>query len=251
MPTLLVAVTGYGPPNLDHKRPLLEHNLTIIKATFQGPVTVKLFNYGEQPCECPLVDQEIMGPGYVGQFIHGGLMPSTITADYIMCILDDIELHPNYNVGQAIRNLEYYGLDIIQPSLTSDSTYSHECMLQQLYTGAPKDAPTQAPKDAGLRITTFMEYFCYLMPVNGYKKWHSLFDSNTTWLWGIDLCMNQFNIKMGLIDILPMHHYYKRAKGDYLLGPCPKKERNSTIRRLANARTLSVPYSAIVVKWLK
>lgn len=234
--SLLVAVTGFGPPNLEHKKELLEHNLTIIRATFPGNVTVKLFNYGDQSCDCSLVDQEIMGTGYVGQFIYRSLVPDTITADYVICMLDDIKLDPEFNICRAIKNLEHYDLDIIQPALTLNSAYSHKCMLKD--------------EGAGMRLTTFMEYFCYIMTAKGYRKWYTLFDRNTTWMWGIDLCMDQYHIRMGLIDCTPLHHYYKRDANQYTEHPCPKAEKKETLKRLTGSNNIPLSFSTVNVAYI-
>lgn len=229
MSTLLVAVTGYGPPNLEHKAMILAHNIRIIKNTFTGTVSVKIFNHGDQTIDNNLIDtssqdtivEEIMKKGYIGQFIYQYLSPETIKADYIICILDDVQLDPAFNIDRAIRNIDIYDLDIIQPALTPTSKHSHKCMLQDKRHGFK-----------GMRLSQFLEYFCYIMTPTGYRKWYSMMDQDSTWLWGIDLCMHLREIRMGLIDMYPMHHYYMRTGITPVEGPCPKLELNNTLLRL-------------------
>ena len=198
MSRLLMIVTGYGPPRVAEKHAWLKNNIDQVKRTFTGNVFVRLFNYGTEPCGCDDVDEETMTPGYVGQFLYRYMPPETVQQyDYVMCILDDIELSASFNVDRALHNLHSYGLDIIQPALTQTSPHSHAFMLQ--------DAT------AGVRITNYLEYFCYLMTPIGYAKWYNLFDDKTAWMWGLDWCLAMHNIATGILDATPAHHHIKGA----------------------------------------
>jgi hypothetical protein len=239
MARLLVVVTGFGPPHLDVKQRLLQSNIERIRNTFTGDVTVKLFNYGGEPCDFPLVNEEIMTPGYVGQFLYRYVPPSSVTEyDYIICILDDIELHTDYNVDRAIRNIKQYNLDILQPSLTLTSKFSHRPMLQDSH------------NTAGIRMTTFMEYFCYLMTPTGYAKWYSMFDEHTAWLWGVDLCMNKRGILMGLLDATPMHHYFQ-GEAYSPTRPNPYHEMERVLKRYNGVHSVHGVYKAIHLPYIQ
>lgn len=210
---LLVIVPGFGPQNVQIKKNILKKNIDIIKKTYSGDIFLEVFNYGTESCDIDC--DEIFGEGIVGQFLYKFITPDYIKSyNNIMILLDDIELSDNFNIDTIIKNLDFYQLDIISPILDKTSEYSHEHMINK------QDFNENFNK---IRITPFLELFCYIMNKNGYEKWYNLLDEKSCWLWGIDLSLYHKNIKCGLMEGVTMHHYFKG--GSYTKNlPSPQKE---------------------------
>lgn len=191
---LLIVIPGFGPAQVDFKKTLLQNNLSHIRSTFFGDIDIKLFNYGTEKSgvDC----DEIMEKGVVGQYIYKHITPDIVDKyDYIILMLDDIELSDNINIEQMIRNYNYYNIDILSPSLHKSSKFSHSYMLQ---------------RDTGMmRITQCLEFFFYLMKPSSYRKWYTQLDENSCWLWGIDYAMYHYNIKPVLMDTMTIVHHIK------------------------------------------
>jgi len=194
---LLVTIPGIGDNHFEEKKIFLKRNIEIIKSTFNGDVDFLLFNYSDNDFN-EFEDLKIVKEtGIIGQFIFKKLEPKTLESyDYIILMLDDIELSNNFNIDEMVEVYNNNNLNILSPSLTKDSKYSYSFMLENdSFKGY-------------LRITNFCEYFFYFMDVNSYNKYWSLFDENTYWLWGIDLCLDNQGFKMGILNDFKIKHYY-------------------------------------------
>jgi hypothetical protein len=235
MPRLLVVVPGYGPGNLDTKQRLLTKNIDLIRRTYTGSVDVRLFNYGDVSCGVAGVDERFQR-GYVGQFLYRHVSPDSIKDyDDILILLDDIELGDDIVVDEMLHNLKHYNLDILTPSLTHTSRFSHSVMLQQ-NTGA-------------IRISAFTEFFCYFMTPASYSKWWSLLDEKSAWLWGIDFALFHKGFRMGLDDTHTMRHYFG-STGTYPIGsPNPGIECAHNMRRFQIQRGTEKLPPLRVVPW--
>lgn len=199
MPSLLCFVPGFGPPQIDLKQRLIAQNKSLIESTFSGTVEFRVFNYGT--VSCGIVCRETFEPGYLGTFIYKHGSPDQLNAsDYVLLLLDDIELPPDFNTDAMINRLHTHKLDILSPSLTHGSPYSHELMR------CPSGGPLPQ-----LRITNFVELFCMLMPLHAYTRYHALYDASSAWCWGIDLALNLHGFRMGLTDQSPAQHHIHGA----------------------------------------
>lgn len=214
---LLIVVPGFGAPRVEFKQQLLEKNLKRIRATFTGTIDIKVFNYGTTSCNQKEVD-EIMGPGIIGQFLYSHVTPNIVNNyDYVLLMLDDIELTDTVVFDRMIMNYEKYNFDILSPSLKAGSHYSHEYMLQ---------------RDTNkIRITQCLEFFFYLMRPSSYAKWYGLLDEKSTWLWGIDYALYNYDIRPGLMDTMTIIHHIKGGSHSSTL-PVPMDELNYNRKRL-------------------
>ena len=228
---LLVVVPGFGPPYLPEKRAFLGHNLRVIRATYPGSITVRVFNYGDEPAavEPPqgVTLIETMEKGIVGQFLYRHIIPQSIQGfDTVLILLDDITLHPQTNVASMLEYMGRGGVDIVTPALSAESQLSHGFMLQQR-------------REAAYRRVTFCELFCYLMTRDAYERYYRLFDGDTTWCWGLDLCLHPQGFKMSICDAWPMTHHYKGVSYG-ASSACPYVEMNRVISKYGRVGMMQV-----------
>jgi hypothetical protein len=198
---LLVTIPGIGDKHFKEKKVFLRKNINIIKKTYSGHVDFLLFNYSNNDFN-DFNDFEnfnvIKESGVIGQFIFRNLNPEFLKEyDYIILMLDDIELSDNFNIDEMIKLYNDNNLDILSPSLTKDSKYSHHGFMleKDIFKGK-------------LRIVNFCEYFLYLMNIKSYNNYFNLFDEKTYWLWGIDMCLYNQGFRMGIINDYKIKHYY-------------------------------------------
>jgi hypothetical protein len=225
--SLLVIIPGFGPPKVTLKQDILRQNLNIIRSTFSGEVAIRLFNYGDVSCGTTDIN-ETFEKGYVGQFLYHHITPDSVREyDYVMMLLDDIRLNTAFNVDQMCHNIDYYKLDILSPSLTPQSPYSHSEMLQQ------------NTHKGHIRESAFVEFFCYLMPKLSYIRWYSLLDRRSAWLWGLDFALFYNGFRMGIYDDVPMEHCI-HSGGNYGPNvPNPWEEFAYTVKRLGGNRNVT------------
>ena len=87
-----------------------------------------------------------------------------------------------------------------------------------------------------IRVQAHVELFFYVMSASSYKKWYSLLDERSAWLWGIDLVLHKMGFHMGILDNIPMTHHIKgSAKPEG--APCPTEEMNHTLARFGGTRS--------------
>lgn len=198
---LLVTIPGIGDNHFQEKKMFLKKNIDIIKRTFSGEVDFLLFNYSDNDFSNfdYLENIKIVKKsGIIGQFIFNDLKSDNLKDyDYVILMLDDIELSDNFNIDKMIKIYNDNSLDILSPSLTKDSKFSHKGFMLEndLFRGY-------------LRIVNFCEYFFYIMNIKSYNKYWNLFDEKTYWLWGIDLCLDKQEFKMGIFNDFKIKHYY-------------------------------------------
>jgi hypothetical protein len=194
---ILVTIPGIGDNHFESKKTFLKRNIEIIKNTFNGDVDFLLFNYSDNDFSDFENIKIIRERGIIGQYIFNYLNPKELTEyDYIILMLDDILLSEDFNIDYLIKLYKENDLNIISPSLTKDSKFSYEFMLEN------------SKYNGYLRITNFCEYFFYLMDFNSYNRYWNLFDDKTYWLWGIDLCLDIQGFKMGILNDYKVKHFY-------------------------------------------
>ena len=196
---LLVTIPGIGNNHFDDKKVFLRKNIEIIKNTFTGSVDFLLFNYSDNDFS-EFQDENIKiikERGIIGQYIFNNLKPEYVSKyDYVILMLDDILLSEDFNIDYLVKIYKDNNLNIISPSLSVDSKFSHMFMLND-----------DKYKNS-LRIVNFCEYFFYLMDTDSYSKYWNLFDDKTYWLWGIDLCLDIQGFKMGIFNDFKIKHFY-------------------------------------------
>ena len=199
---LLVIIPGFGgsKEHIELKKKLIFKNLELIRKTYNGILDVIIFCYSNQSVELNIKDiniKEIFESGIIGQFIYK-YIKQTIVKKYnnLIIMLDDIELNINTNINKLINLQNKYNVDIISPSLSRDSEYSHDFMLQDTVNNKIRDV-------------NFMELFFYLFTQKSFLKWFELLDEKCAWLWGIDQSLYFNKFKLFLLDPIPMKHYLK------------------------------------------
>lgn len=202
---LLVVVTGFGPPHQKFKLSLFLHNIGILRKSWNGEINVKVFNYSDEKINITrLYDvniEQILEKDIIGQYLYKYLNPDCVKDyDYIMLILDDIELDLNFNLDKLIKIYEKEEFNILSPCLSKDSQFNREFMLENDEKYGDK-----------IRIVNFIEYFCYLMNIENYKVYYDLLDKNCFWLWGIDTCLDKYFSKLGIMNNMKIKHWIKRA----------------------------------------
>jgi len=227
---LLVVVPGFGTPYFKEKKEFLKRNIERIRNTYTGDIDLRIFNYSDEKSNVSFEGVnviEFMSKGYVGQFIYKYVTPTFVdNYDYIIVILDDIELKDTVNVDEILNNLSHYGYDILSPTLSEDSMITHKYMI------------SDKTRSQSIRHTRCMEFFCYFMTNKTYKKWYALFNENSCWLWGLDLSYGVQNIKCGLLESIEMIHYIKSGGNYGKDKPDPRKELDENMTRL------NIPYDS-------
>lgn len=205
--SLFVIVPGFGRPHTLDKVRILESNLRLIKAAQWSQLCVRICVYDpeaildipthlrEDPCMEWVVHQ-----GIVGEFLHAYAPPSTTSMfDYVMMILDDIELQNNMDFARLLRYHKTFAFDIFTPSLAQGSQYQFQYML------------TRPDSAADLMLLNACEAFCYFMSSSSYEKYYTHIDPHENpWLWGLDMCMAKcLGLKACLLNRMTMIHHYK------------------------------------------
>ena len=115
----------------------------------------------------------------------------------MVVFLDDIEVNNRFSLTKFIETKNKLSADILSPSLSFDSLYSHEFMKCQ-YTNV-------------IRTVTVVELFLYLMTPKTWEKYYNLFLSpDTHWTWGIDFALYYTGeFKCCIDDSTPIKHYFK------------------------------------------
>lgn len=205
MKRLLVCWTGFGQPRAQEKLEWLQENMSILQrskgATME--LTFRLFCY-EDPGDpefsvtFPSELQVQYGPGIVYQFLRRGCKPDYVQEnfDYILCILDDVCLDPEFSLEEFVSVYERNKLDLLACSLSEKSP---EPIWDHMR--ARKGNPVG-------RKTNMAEYFVFLMDGIAYRTFYQIFlHEQTKWGWGIDFCLESIaGFQVGVMDRWPVHH---------------------------------------------
>lgn len=207
-PSLFVVVPGFGRPHADEKIRILSSNIQLLQSCGAwGKVSVTVCVYDKHVLAA-VPDTLLAGAtwvvetGVVGQFIRRHASPhATCAYDYVMVLLDDVELQSNIDFESLLQFQRVLGLDIMSPALTLDSKRQFDFML------------TQPSHPATLKITTACEAFCYLMPFSAFKRYHAILDgvaADNPWLWGVDMCLYKcFDFRVAIANHMTMRHHFK------------------------------------------
>jgi hypothetical protein len=199
--SLYVLITGFGPPHWEHKLTLLENNLKTITAHPWTKCTIEIAQYAsprDYKIPTHLLDTYHAtvhyAPGIVGEFIKRHAYQPEY--DYILLLLDDVELI-NIDFPTALRYLKDFHLDVISPSLTSDSKYQYPYMQTEKI-------------NFDLKLTNVCEYFCMLFTIHGFLPYYNAITLDNPWMWGLDLILGKhLYMTVGIANHMHMKHWYK------------------------------------------
>jgi hypothetical protein len=195
---ILVCWTGLGEGNLAEKEQWIAENLQIIEATKGDNVVEYLaFSYNNKVVKLPDLIKVIYRKGIVFQYMFEELIPEQLREkyDYVLLLLDDINLHTSFSLDEYIQIYKRNNLNVLQCALDARTKLSHKWML------------VDPLREIG-RVTNMAEYFIYLMDMDSYEKYYKTFLSKYTfWGWGIDLNLwNVGKLRVGILDKWPIWH---------------------------------------------
>lgn len=205
-PTLHVFLSGFGAPHVEEKLRILKSNRSIIESSVKwSSIHYTICCYDDTNFEelekdsCITI---IRSKGIVGQFLKRYLVPETTSTqyDYLLLLLDDVELQPNVSFAKMIDYLNYFQLDVLSPSMTRSSKHQFTYML----TDPSYDRPM-------LKITSVLEYFCYFTTPRWYASYYETIEPDQNpWMWGLDMILyRQFKYRIGILNHMTMRHWYK------------------------------------------
>ena len=195
--SLFVIVPGFGAPHIEKKREILKSNLAILRAHPWTSLEVVVCSYDstESTEDSTESIRWIHEKGVVGDFIRRHAKPTT---DYVMILLDDVELQPDVNFTLLLAFQRQFQFDILSPTLTRKSKYQFEYMRTNPF----------EPYD--IKVTACCECFCLFFPAASYRRYYALLSPENPWLWGLDMMLwKVFGFKIGMLNHMTMHHHYK------------------------------------------
>lgn len=205
--SLFIITPGFGGPHIEEKVEIMAKNLSIIQS----------YPWVRWKWTVCAYDAEVMGilphilhkhpniewvtePGIVGQYICRHATREHIQDyDYVMMILDDVELQDDVIFEKIISYDRTFRFDIYSPCMTLSSKYQFNYML------------VQPENPAVLKVTSACEAFCYIMRRDSFLQWQSFIDPDKNpWLWGLDMCIQKcLGLKCAILNQMRMHHHYK------------------------------------------
>ena len=211
MDKILIVITGIGNPHYNEKFKILNNNLKLIIDTninYKLNILISLYSVDN---ELNLNINEnikvkiIKEQNFIGEFILKHVKPKN-KYKYVILLLDDIELNNSFNLENIIniyKNTKFpTQYNILSPTLTTDSLYSHKYMLN-----------SSSNVD---RIVKICEYFFYLMDTKSYEQYYKIFRDNPKYIkymWGVDLILDKYKISAILLKSFSVKHYYKQTDG--------------------------------------
>ena len=204
---LFVIIPGFGGPHYEKKIQILQNNISILQSSDWSQLDIRVCVYDEAimsyvPME--LINHPnitwIHKRGIVGQFIHEFATPELVSLyDYILIILDDIELYPSVDFKKIVATDKILKMDIYSPCMTLDSKFQFKYMLH---------IPDQPPS---IKITPACEAFCYFMRSDVYPSyWKHIDPQRNPWIWGLDMCLLKcLGLRACIFNHMEMKHWYK------------------------------------------
>ena len=220
--SLFVIVPGFGSPHKEKKSEILKSNLAILRSYPWTSLEVVVCTYEPLGSTYDSIESTydsiestydsiestydsieslpgvrwVEEKGVVGDFIRRHA--NAVTADYVMIILDDVELQPNVNFAQLLAFQRQFQFDILSPTLTRKSKYQFEYMR------------TNPFESYDIKVTACCECFCLFFPTAAFQKYYALLSPQNPWLWGLDMMLwKVFGFKIGMLNHMTMHHHYK------------------------------------------
>lgn len=193
-PSIRVIIPGYGGPQHELKRRLIASNIKKLKTSgIFGRVITRVMQYDPAAPVLEEIDEQYhMDGSKVGTFLHDKCKNAgdDDDVDYVMLLLDDVELMDTLNIQELVKGLDY--CDIVSPSLTEKGVYEY-------MVGSGTNS---------IKITRACELFCYLMTPAAYRTWHSFLSPKNPWCWGMDLILwDIMNLRVGIFQNQHMRHH--------------------------------------------
>jgi hypothetical protein len=191
-------IMGFGDPYWDKKIDILKNNMKILDKWKPDYFISQYTLDKEINIDTDSNLNIIKGKGILGQLLFDNWHPDKfVDYDYVMILLDDIELQNNFNLDIIVALKNKYNLNIVSPTLTTNSKFSHRIMI------------TNKNKYV-LKETKFCELFCYIMDYKTYETYYRYVDRENPWIWGMDtiLC-SVMGFKVGILNNVTMKHYFK------------------------------------------
>ena len=219
---VLVLIPGFGTPYLDHKTHILKKNIQILEKS-GVPLSIHICAYDTNP-NIQLDSFILSDPritvfykrGFVGTFIdeHQPIIESS-DCTHVILLLDDIELDDNYDIRLLLQltNPSVEGaFDILSPSLTHNSQFSHTYLMLENINSKSLIPPKLYNSDQPyIILLNQLELFCYFMRKETFIRYVKCanFQENP-WTWGMDLVIQKvFHFRVGCMSHTKMHHHYK------------------------------------------
>lgn len=211
---ILVIIPGFGEPNLESKMKILERNIEILTKSLCKTIQIRIliflysidkFNYLSSYFNKSSIPITIIAKkGIIGEFIYKYVDSKLIAPfNYLLFLLDDVEIHPYFNMKNVIKIYTRNEIDILGFPLTLESPTTHSFMYVK------EDYNRQ---NMPLLKVNFIELFCYFMCTKVFHRYKKLFNELTYWLWGIDLILYPSGFKLYRLENLPIKHYFCKTK---------------------------------------
>ncbi len=205
-PRLGFFLIGFGMPFIDKKVEILKKNLEVlgnIKKYYDIDLYIYIYTVEFGHILNTIDFKKYVSNVYIkvekgilGEFIYKYVSILYKEYDYTMLFLDDIEFNPNLDIHKLLKVYELEQLDILGFPLTKDSPTNHEFMYV-------------LDDECNYRETNFIEFFTYFISNKNMSKYLQFYNKNTRWCWGIDIALYHKGIRMGMLDLYPIKHYFK------------------------------------------
>ena len=251
--SLHLIIPAIGEPFYDNKLDILRKILTSLTRSSSVRVSIECFLY---TCS-PVLHNQLLSllrafvpaerirvrtaAGYLGGFIYKYVKPLALlnVVDYMMFLLDDIELPPDFDVHAWIQCYVKYNLDVLSPGVkagcaSQDIMKKQKEDAQEVSQNLAQEVAQNVTQLSPIRDVNFCEFFCYLMTPQVYARYYTLLDENTQTLWGVDLLMHSLGLSMAVHNHVEMEHMFTRAStGGYKLVDA-ERELHALLRKHAH-----------------
>lgn len=209
---LFAIVPGYGSPHSDVKELVLRNNLRVIEQYPWESWEMVVCKYSSEESD-PMPPDILQNPnvrlveerGIVGQFLIKHAKPDILKErgyTHVLMVLDDVEMvMASWSWDSIFQWFDDMRADILAPSLCKGDP----CAFPHMNT-------TPEARDVTLKMVPVCEFFCYIMPLESYKRYYPFLDNNNPWMWGMDLCLKKhMNLNVFLMNHVIARHYIKGA----------------------------------------
>ena len=217
-PTVLIILPGFGDPYWDDKIAILRKNLEVFNS-YNWDYTIQIQHYSLDKQFPPEIKNNprikiISEKGILARNIHVHASVNKVKKyDYIMLLLDDVELVSPIDWGNIIATMKSHDLDVVSPCFPSQMSY-WDFMVHD-----PSDPQLM------LRVVSKCELFCYLMTLDAYKRYFEFIDPMNPWMWGMDFMLrSHMKLNVGILNQVFMIHHYPRLQDTHDAAHDPRKD---------------------------
>lgn len=202
--SLFAIIPGFGQPQNELKNEILALNVQRILTGPWTSIQLTVCCYDDSslpklPNDSRLILREIREKGLPGNFLKRHASPEAVNNfDYILILFDDVLLFSNVYFQRMIYLYDWFQMDILSPSLTTDSEHVFKYML------------TQPQHSFEMKTTPVCELLCYFMKPKSYAKYYEHIDEANPWLWGLDMILERhIGLRIGILNRMNMKHFIK------------------------------------------